>query len=158
MALRRAADRAPARPTLVALADPRDDLPAAGPEVAEIARSFADDRVVTAVGARATAGFLRSNASQAHFLHLACHACGGMFDSADAAIELADAEVSAADLAALPDLTARLVAISACQSALSEIAGMPDEVASIGTAVVAAGSACAIASLWSVDAPRPRCS
>ena len=74
-----------------------------------------------------------------------------MFDSADAAVELADDTVSAFDLTELPALTTRLVAMSACQSALSEIAGMPDEVASIGTAMVAAGSACAIASLWSVD-------
>ena len=150
-ALRRAAERQSSSPKLVGLADPKGNLAAAAPEISEIARTFAAGDVTLATRRDATIGFLHANAAGADYLHLACHARGGLFDSADAAVELADDTVSAFDLTELPALTTRLVAMSACQSALSEIAGMPDEVVSIGTAMVAAGSACAVASLWSVD-------
>lgn len=150
-ALRRATERHSSSPTLVGLADPKGNLAAAAPEISEIARTFAAGDVTLAIRRDATVGFLQAKAAGADYLHLACHARGGLFDSADAAVELADDTVSAFDLTELPALTTRLVAISACQSALSEIAGTPDEVVSIGTAMVAAGSACAIASLWSVD-------
>lgn len=149
--LRRAAERQSSSPTLVGLANPKDNLAAAVPELNEIARAFAASNVTLATRSDATVGFLHAHASRADYLHLACHARGGLFDSADAAVQLADTNVTAFDLTELPALTTRLVVISACQSALSEIAGMPDEVVSIGTATVAAGSACAIASLWPVN-------
>jgi CHAT domain-containing protein len=149
--LRRAAERSTAAPILVGLGDPTDDLPAAGPEVEEIARRFGDDRSAVALHNDADSGFLRAHVPSAHFVHLACHARGGLFDSAESAVLLADGWQSAFDLTALPTLDARLVAVSACQSALSELAGMPDEVLSLGTAMLAAGSACAVASLWPVD-------
>lgn len=147
--LRRAASRRTAEPSLVAVADPTGDLPAARPEVEEIARRFGDGRRECAFGHAADRRFLQSRARTATHLHLACHASGGLFD-ADASVFLANGPLSALDLTALGPLQTRLVAISACQSALSEIAGLPDEVFSIGTAMLAAGSACAIASLWPV--------
>ena len=150
-ALRRAAQRQSSSPTLVGLADPKGNLAAAVPEISEIAHTFATGDVTLATGHDATVCFLHANAGGADYLHLACHARGGLFDSTDAAVELADDVISVFDITELPALTTRLVVISACQSALSEIAGMSDEVVSIGTAMVAAGSACAIASLWSVD-------
>jgi CHAT domain-containing protein len=151
MTMRRAAERQTSAATLVALADPEDNLAAAVSEISEIARTFPADDVTLAMRGDATVDFLQAHVCGADYLHLACHARGGLFDSADAAIELADGTMTALELTELPGITTRLVVISACQSALSEIAGMPDEVVSIGTAMVAAGSACAIASLWSVD-------
>ncbi len=136
---------------LVALADPQGDLPAARPEVQEIAALFPDQATQVAVGMQADARFLRRHASAASHLHLACHARGGLFDSSDAALGLASGVLLATDLTAATRLDARLVVASACESALSEISGLPDEVVSIGTAMLAAGSACAIASLWPVD-------
>ena len=150
-ALRRAADRGSRKPTFVGMANPIGDLPAAEPEVREIAHAFTPGNVKLAIGRAATVAFLRAHASGADYLHLACHARGGLFDSADAAVKLADATISAFGLTELPTLTTRLVAISACQSALSEIAGMPDEVISICTSMIAMGSACSVASVWSVD-------
>jgi CHAT domain-containing protein len=148
-ARRRATRRRPAR--LVALADPHGDLPAASPEVRQIADLFGTGRAQVAIGRRADAKFLRRHGRQATHLHLACHARGGLFDAADAAVSLASGDIPASALTTVGKLDARLVVASACQSALSEIAGMPDEVVSIATAMLASGSACAIASLWPVD-------
>jgi CHAT domain-containing protein/tetratricopeptide (TPR) repeat protein len=154
-ALRRASAREDAPPKLVALADPqrgdpRRHLQAAEAEVREIACHFRPDSQRIAVGAAATAGFLEANARDAKYLHLACHAAGGMFDGTQAGIALADRVLSPFELTAVGRLRARLVAISACQTAQSGIAEMPDEVFSIGTAMLTAGSACAIATLWEV--------
>lgn len=150
-ALERAASRAAAEPTLVAVSNPNGNLPAAGAEVEEIARHFDPHRISRVDGRQATSHFLQSAAAEASHLHLACHANGGLFDATEAAIRLADGPVSALKLTGLSGLQARLAVVSACQSAVSEIAAAPDEVFSIGTAMLAAGSACAIASLWSVD-------
>jgi CHAT domain-containing protein len=148
-ALRRAARQRPAR--LVALADPQGDLPAARPEVIEIAGLFGSANADVALGRDAGAEFLRQHAARATCLHLACHARGGLFDGSEAAIRLASGIVPATELTALAQLDARLVVASACESALSEVSGLPDEVVSIATAMLASGSACAIASLWPVD-------
>jgi CHAT domain-containing protein len=148
-ALRRAARKRSAR--LVALADPQGDLPAARPEVKEIATLFGNTNAQVAVGHRANAEFLRRHAAHATHVHLACHAHGGLFDATDAAITLASGDLAAVDLTTVVRLDARLVVVSACESALSEIAGLPDEVVSIATALLSSGSACAIASLWPVD-------
>jgi CHAT domain-containing protein/tetratricopeptide (TPR) repeat protein len=136
---------------LVALADPRGDLPAACPEVQEIAALFDTGASTYAVGAAATRRFLKQHAAQASHLHLACHARGGLFDASEAAIVLASGPLAATELPALAELSARLVVVSACQSAQSTIAGLPHEELSIATAMLAAGGACAIASLWPVD-------
>ena len=148
-ALRRAARTRP--PRLVALADPQGNLPAAHPEVAEIAAQFDASDTFVAVGSEADLTFLRRNVGRATHVHLACHARGGLFDSTEAAISLASGPVSAIELTSVAPLDARLVVVSACESALSELSGLPDEVVSLGTALMASGSACAIASLWSVD-------
>jgi CHAT domain-containing protein len=153
-AQRRAKARQAAPPRLVALGDPershpKRKLPAAGPEVEEIAAMFADSSC--AVGADADRDFLRQHLENATHLHLACHAHGGLFDSSETAIFLASGALPATALTALGEMATRLVVVSACQSAISEIAGLPEEALSIATVMLAAGSACAIASLWEVD-------
>jgi CHAT domain-containing protein len=148
-ARRRAHKETQGAPTLVALGDPTGDLPAAGPEVEEIAHRFGQADI--ALGPDATSAFLRDHGPDADYLHFAGHARGGLYDRTDAAILLADGAVSALDLTDLASLDTRLVVVSACQSGLSEIVGMPEEALSIGTAMVAAGTACAIVSLWPVD-------
>jgi tetratricopeptide (TPR) repeat protein len=136
---------------LVALADPHGDLPAAGPEIEEIAALFGAATSTCAVGTAATKRFLKQHAGQASHLHLACHARGGLFDASEAVILLASGPLAATELTAVVGLSTRVVVISACQSAQSTIAGEPHEEISIATAMLAAGSACAIASLWPVD-------
>ena len=148
-ALRREPREGSAR--LVAVADPHGDLLAAQPEVDEIAALFDRANVEIAVGDRADIAFLRTHAPRATYLHLACHAHGGLFDATDAAVTLASGDLPAHELTTVAQLDARLVVISACQSALSEIAGLPDEVVSIATALLVSGSAGVIASLWPVD-------
>lgn len=138
-------------PVLVALGDPTCDLRAAAGEVAEIARRFGGGSAIRAVHENADSTFLREHASDAQFLHLACHARGGLLDRDVAAVNLADGWRSAFDLTALPRLTTRLVTVSACQSAHANYMDLREEAFSLGTAMVVAGSACAIASLWLVD-------
>lgn len=138
-------------PTLVAVANPTNDLPATRPEVEAIARHFEAERTQCAFEAQADRAFLQSHAAAATHLHLACHASGAMFDPEDAVMLLADGPLRALELTAVTQSTARLVTISACQTALSSLADLADEAFSIGTAMLAAGSACSVASLWLVD-------
>lgn len=150
-----ASGRAMQRPghdgSLVALGDPTNDLPLAGPEVEAIGQLLPEHRVHIETGREATSAFLRQHAGAADYLHLACHGRAGLFDGGDSAVLLSDGWLSALDLAGVPQLDSRLVVVSACYSGLSELAGLPDEAFSLGVAVVAAGSACAIVSLWPVD-------
>lgn len=148
-ALARAQQRQSANTFLVGLADPLGDLPAARPEVQELAELFPDSRRKLAVGDQAHSHFLDREASKATHLHLACHAQGSLFDQNDAGVDLADRRVPPGELSGL-GLRTRLVAVSACESAVPDIRNLPDEVSSIGTALLAAGSACAFASLWPV--------
>lgn len=150
VAIERAQERREHEPVLVGLADSADNLPAAGPELEEIARHF-PGRAHTAVGSDATSGFLSAHIDGATHVHLACHATGSMFDLRESGVALADGLMPATDFTQLGTLGTRLVSISACQSAVVEMRGGPEEVISIGTATIAAGSACAIASLWPVD-------
>jgi CHAT domain-containing protein len=148
-ALARAQQRQNANRVLVGLADPLGDLPAALPEVEEVGELFPAGRRKLAVRNQADSHFLQREARDASYLHLACHAQGGLFDQNEAGVELADRRVPPAELSGL-GLRSRLVAVSACDSAVADIRNLPDEVSSIGTALLAAGSACAFASLWPV--------
>jgi tetratricopeptide (TPR) repeat protein len=138
-------------PRLVALADPKGDLPAAGPEVETIAEHFGDARRELAIGPQASRRFLTTHAREATHVHLACHASGALFDRADAALYLSDGVISAEEVTSIGPLSTRVVVVSACQGALAELSGRPEEAVSLGTALLAAGSACAVVSLWLVD-------
>ncbi len=83
---------------LIALADPLGDLPAARPEVEEIAELFDAGASTCAIGSAATTHFLKRHAPQASHLHLACHARGGLFDAGEAAISLASGLMPASEL------------------------------------------------------------
>ncbi len=135
---------------LVALADPVENLPAARPEVQEIASMFPGGRSTVAIGSQADRHFLARHARHATHLHLACHARGGLFDTGEAEILLASGPLRASEVPTLAGLHARLVVVSACQGAQSTIARLANEHLSIATAMIAAGAACAIASLWPV--------
>jgi tetratricopeptide (TPR) repeat protein len=98
VALDRARITGATAPRLVAVADPDGSLPAAGPEVKEIASIFGNDNSVCAVGSAATLEFLRRHADEASHLHFSCHACGGMFDAGEAAVGLASGPLAATAL------------------------------------------------------------
>ena len=147
--LARAHERANLEPSLVALADPLGDLPAAVPEVETIAQHF-EGRKSIATGTRATWEFLRTNAREGTHLHLACHARPAIWGESLPAVILADRSVAASDLTELAELPSRLVAVSACQSGVVDITHLPEEAISAGSVLLAAGAACVIASLWPV--------
>lgn len=136
--------------TLVALADPTEDLDAAGPEVSLIEAQFDPAQVIIARGQEASSEFLRQHGPEASHLHLACHAQAGVLDSAGAAILLSDGWLPAFELTTV-ELHSRLAVVSACESALASIHHLPDEGLSIGNLMLAAGSAGAIATLWPVN-------
>ena len=148
--LRRKADSPRRAPALLALADPRGDLPAARAEIEEIARNFGDS-VAARTGLHATFDFVKRYVGEATHIHLACHAEEGFFDAADAGVEFADRVAPIYDLTQLKCEAARLVVVSACESALGSVNQLPAEAFSVSTAFWLAGTACAIASLWQVD-------
>ena len=145
----RATEREGRQPSLLALANPGQNLPATEPEVAEIVRHFAG-RVRVASGAAATSDFLRDNLPGTTHLHLACHGSAGHFDTVETGIALADGFIPAPELSALSGCTTRVAVVSACQSAVPKIFETPNEVFATSTLLLAAGSACCIAALWPV--------
>ncbi len=156
VSLKRAARLESKQATLVALADPERDvpggrLPAAEAEITEIARNFNTANVHQAVGREASSKFLTQHAAEADYLHLACHATGGMLDSSKAALALADRALSPFELTEIATLHTRLAVASACETAHSELTGLAEEVHSIAVILLAAGSACAIATQWAVN-------
>ncbi len=156
VSLKRAARSASKQATLVALADPERDipggeLPAAEAEITEIARNFNTANVHQAAGREASSKFLIRHAADADYLHLACHATGGMLDSSEAALALADRSLSPFELTEIAKLHTRLAVASACETAHSELTGLAEEVHSIAVILLAAGSACAIATQWAVN-------
>lgn len=135
--------------TLVAIADPTDDLDFARVEVNQLSVHFDAARV--GAGAAGTRAWLSQHAEEATTLHLACHGFGGMIDATESSLVLADRILPGAEVAQLPLEQTRLAVASACQSGVTEIGDLADEAFSLGAALLGAGAACAIASLWSVD-------
>lgn len=156
VSLKRAARPESTQPTLVALADPERDvpggaLPAAEAEITEIARNFNTASVHQASGREASSRFLARYAENANYLHLACHATGGMLDPSEAALALSDRALSPFELTEIATLRTRLAVASACETAHSELTGLAEEVYSVAVILLAAGSACAIATQWAVN-------
>lgn len=149
--LERADETGSRDPSLVAVANPTSDLAAAGPEVEEVSRHFPPGQVSVAREQDGTSEFLRSQASNATYLHLACHARGGLLDPGLTGVALADGFLSSPEITTMGPLETRLTVVSACQTASASISHLPNEVLATSTAMLAAGSACAVASLWAVD-------
>jgi tetratricopeptide (TPR) repeat protein len=135
--------------TLVAIADPTDDLDFARVEVDQLSIHFDTARI--GAGAAGTSTWLSQHAEEATSVHLACHGFGGMVDATESGLVLADGILPGAEVARLPLGQARLAVASACQSGVTEIGDLADEAFSLGAALLGAGAACAIASLSSVD-------
>ena len=148
-ALRRASAVPDPFQTLVAVADPTDDLEFARVEVRQLSIHFA--RSTICAGADATGPALRRYAGTATVLHLACHGYGGMIDATESGFVLADGTLEGPEVAQLPLGGVRLAVASACQSGVTEIGDLSDEAFSLGAALLGAGAACAIATLWSVN-------
>jgi CHAT domain-containing protein len=147
--LARAGEREELEPSLVALADPLGDLPAAVPEVETIRERFGGEATI-ATGTEADWDFLSAHAREGTHLHLACHARSAIWGERPPAVILADGDVDVSQLTELAELPARLVAVSACQSGVMDITHLPEEALSAGSVLLAAGAACVIASLWPV--------
>lgn len=131
------------------LRNPEWDLAGAEREVHEIETKFLPESRKVVLRGDATADLLLQNASDATYLHLACHASGGLFDYAEAELHLADRSLSGSELEALP-ISTRVSVLSACQTAQLDMANLPDEVSSMSTALLVAGSTAVVATQWPV--------
>lgn len=131
------------------LRNPKWDLAGAEREVREIEAKFPPDGRKVVLRGDATADFLLQNVSDATYLHLACHASGGLFDYAEAELHLADRSLSGDELETLP-ISTRVSVLSACQTAQFDMANLPDEVSSMSTALLVAGSTAVVATQWPV--------
>jgi tetratricopeptide (TPR) repeat protein len=142
-------------PTLLALGnpdleDPELDLAGSQTEVRDLAARFPPQQKYVALRAAGGAEYFADHVEGATYIHLACHASGGLFGYEEAKLHLAGRPVSGEELETMP-LSARLTVVSACQTALFDMANLPAEAASIGTAMLIAGSAAVIATQWPVD-------
>lgn len=123
----------------------------AATELDEVAALFTEPRPFYEDGATKEA--LTAAATDATYVHLACH---GEFDVADplsSNLRLAREErlTLREILTDRPFAAARLVVASACKTAMFDVSDLPDEVLGLPAGFLSAGTPGVIGTLWSVD-------
>jgi CHAT domain-containing protein len=145
---------------LLALGDPRSDLPDAKREVTSLAALYAKPYVRVFTGHSATKDTFMANAGQYDVIHLATHGVfddqnpmyshlilSGSGDRDDRSPQVA--QLDAAEIAEM-NIRARLVVLSACETARGKYqAG--EGLIGLGWSFLAAGARSAVASQWRVD-------
>ncbi|MFJ3310031.1 CHAT domain-containing protein [Streptomyces sp. NPDC086549] len=149
----RAAARSGAVPSLLAVADPTDDLRLARSEAMEIADFFPPRSRSILVGADATLRRVRATIPAHTHLHFACHGTYGWADPLESGLVLADERMTVRGLmAAETDLSStRLVVLSACETGMSDFIEMPDEHLGLPAGFIQAGAPTVLSTLWDVD-------
>jgi CHAT domain-containing protein len=143
---------------LIAIGDPRSDLPHAASEVTSIdkiwkKRNGSSEILLTE---SATKAALSRALSDATHLHLACHGEFHAAEPLEAALLLADGQrltlreiLDDPEFQLLPAL--RLVVLSACKTALINLEDWPEEVIGLPGGFLSAGVSRVIGTLWSVE-------
>ncbi len=133
--------------------EPKDDLPGAEREVAQIAAIFKG--TTRFMQAEATKTRFRQEAPEARVLHVAAHAQADRIDPLRSRILLANEDqkqnfLDASEVLAIDLSKVALVTLSACESALGRVAN-GDEVLGFPRSFLSAGADSMIASLWLVN-------
>lgn len=127
---------------LIALGDPRKNLPSAAREARKLGELFQGSNVF--LGETATEETLKTAVAGANMVHLATH---GRLERDNSYLELAgDQRLSLAEITELPLQNAHLVTLSACETAAGA-----ETSTSLAEAFWASGPASVVASLWRVD-------
>jgi CHAT domain-containing protein/tetratricopeptide (TPR) repeat protein len=145
------ADRVPAD-SILAIDNPRNDLPNSEREVHAAVNSFSDRTVLR--HDQATIAAVKQALPQAAIAHFSCHGTADLTDPLNSGLFMSDGLLSLKDIFELNlaegDRGIRLAILSACETGMIGIENA-DEAVSLPTGLLQAGVAAVIASLWSVS-------
>jgi CHAT domain-containing protein len=147
---RKIADR-PFTDSILAIDNPRQDLPNSQREIDCAIDSFSD-RTVLRHG-NATIDAVKSGLAKAAIVHFSCHGTANFTEPLNSGLLMSDGLLTLKDLLALnlaQDSGIRLAILSACETGLPGLDNI-DEVVSLPIGLLQAGVAGVISSLWSVD-------
>ncbi|MGG6269073.1 CHAT domain-containing tetratricopeptide repeat protein [Leptolyngbya sp. AN10] len=137
--------------TILAIDNPRNDLPNSEREVQAAIKNFPQRTVLR--HAEATIEEVRLRLSNASIVHFSCHGTANLNDPLNSGLLMSDGLLTLRDILAL-NLSdhggIRLAILSACETGLSGIENA-DEAISLPTGLLQAGVAGVMASLWSVS-------
>ena len=145
---RRQAASAPAD-ALLAVENPRGDLPFTSQEVKAALEHFRD-QAVHLPEKRATRKNVLRDIPKANVLHFSTHGLAGWGEAEAARLVLADGELTLAEVYRLKLDQARLAVLSACETAIPGLE-VPDEVSSLPSGWMQAGVPGVVGTLWSVN-------
>lgn len=145
--------------TLLAIANPTEDLQFAGTECRALEDMFiqqqqSPEAAVILPGNKAIRANLVRELQGTNYHHFSCHGRFHWTNPAGSGLKLAKD-----DWLYLPDIlsfdidlsTCRLVSLSACETGLSEFRDMPDEFIGLPGAFLEGGAPAVVSTLWSVD-------
>ena len=138
--------------SLLAVANPTQDLPWAEFEVEQIAPSF-KTRILGSSTNPATPETVLAEAPQHAVLHFACHGEFSLSDPLQSNLKLAGGKPLRLEtiLAQLKLPETRLVVLSACETGLVDPGDLADEYVGLPAGFVQAGAPSVVSSLWAVD-------
>lgn len=137
------------RATFIGIGNPTgSNLAASEGEIASASMHFRKTYRHTALQDKATPEFFDKWAPSSNFLHLACHAVGGVSNFDEAGIVLANQELVSANSISTMTLDDSFVVASGCRTGLSPRQPLIDEAYSLAATFLHCGARCVVASLW----------
>ena len=137
--------------SILAIDNPRQDLPNSSREVSAAISSFSTHTVLNSSEARIET--VKAHLIESEITHFSCHGTANLTDPLNSGLLMHDGLLTLKDIFAL-NLTEkdglRLAILSACETGLSGIENA-DEAISLPTGLLQGGVAAIIASLWSVS-------
>jgi CHAT domain-containing protein len=137
--------------TMLAIDNPRNDLPNSAYEIKAAIKNF--DQATVLQHTEATVGEVRSQLPQASIAHFSCHGTANLTDPLNSGLLMHDGLLTLKDIFALNLAEKgglRLAILSACETGMIGLE-TADEAVSLPTGLLQAGVAAVIASLWSVS-------
>jgi CHAT domain-containing protein/tetratricopeptide (TPR) repeat protein len=137
--------------TILAIDDPRNDLPNSQREIDCAIDTFTDHTVLRHDGA--TIAAVQAGLAEASIVHFSCHGIANLTEPLNSGLAMSDGLLTLRDLFDLKladDKGIRLAILSACETGLPGLENI-DEVVSLPIGLLQAGVAGVIASLWAVS-------
>ncbi len=141
--------RSAAAETLMAVEDPRGDLPYTPDEVQAVRAHFGE-RGRHLSGQEATREAVRAAIPAANVLHFSTHGLAGWGDAESARLLLADGDLTLHEVYDLKLDRSRLAVLSACETAIPGLKN-PDEMIALPSGWMQAGVPGVVGTLWAVN-------
>jgi len=137
--------------SILAIDDPRNDLPNSAQEIQSAIKSF--HKLAVLRHSEATIDTVRSQLIKASIVHFSCHGTANLDDPLNSGLLMSDGLLTLRDILAL-NLSEqggiRLAILSACETGLSGVENA-DEAINLPTGLLQAGVAGVVGSLWAVS-------